>query len=382
MVGFLRAVSDSVKAIQCQILSGAEYVYGSLGRIFTGQGEVAINRARALRRFAGCDPENDPVAPLPPFTGGQCPVRYRGQVSWTIATDFVQTFDVVAWGPISGASARPSPTNPGNIDLVIGSSGAAQGFCNNSFPPNDGPGQYPITSASTGANPRNVTTGGFTRCDGQADNCGDPPPVLPPPAPITINIDVTYNTEEGPEITVNIPFIFAPIVTDITGNFKIPFTFDFGGFEFSGDFEIAPKFEVTFNPPDAPRGTDSPITDLPAPDDEIPVELSTYKERVIGVVVQARLVGEQQLTTIGQTNIPQILAPRGGSIKFGYAIANRSFWSDDIDIKDLNTFIPCPFSQGADTVSASPAPGVVLNFVPVFGAPLATVADLGSTPEP
>jgi hypothetical protein len=221
---------------------------------------------------------------------------------------------------------------------------------------------------------------GFERLDGNPE-CGDPQPILPPPGDTNIDIDVTYTTEEGDEVTVTIPFIFAPVQIDVSGNFEFPFEFEFGDVNFTGELTITPEISVTVNPPPAPRGTDSPITDLPPPDDEIPVTPSTYSKRVVGVVVQSVLVGEQQLTTIFTENIPQILAPRCGSVKFGYAIAGRSFWSPDIDIKDLNCFIPCPFSQGADTVAASPAPGVALNYVPIFGAPLATVADLGQTVE-
>jgi len=226
--------------------------------------------------------------------------------------------------------------------------------------------------------------GGVTveRIDGLPDDCGGPPPIFPPPVNIDIDVDVTYNIDDGTEVTVTIPFIYAPITTDINGFFRIPFTFEFGGIEFSGNIGFNPEFNVNLDPQTGPRGIDSPLTDLPGPDVEVPVSPSTYRQRVVGVLVQSVLVGEQQLTTIFTENIPQILAPRCGSVKFGYAIAGRSFWSPDIDIKDRNCFIPCPFSQGADTVAASPAPGVALNYVPIFGAPLATVADLGSSPVP
>jgi len=92
--------------------------------------------------------------------------------------------------------------------------------------------------------------------------------------------------------------------------------------------------------------------------------------------VQSSLSGEQQLTTIATQNIPTIFAPRAGSIKFAYSVGASTFWSNDIDVKGGRVFIPCPFSQGADAVAVSPAPGVVLNWVEITGPALATVADL------
>ncbi len=374
-----------MRGVQCTLLSSSGYILGGVARLPGGNVEFIENTTRALRRLAGCDPQNDPESPPPPFSGGQCPSRY--DVTHRLNGNGVPGPLAVSSlvGPIGGISVRPQPTDFNTKNAIIQAGGRHTGGFGNPCGTVTEIGAKGYVGTTRTFAPGTTVTAEIVSievCPNDPNNCGNPPPVFPPAAPININIDVTYNTEQGDEITVTIPFIFAPVITDITGNFRFPFTFDFGGIEFSGDFSLAPEFTVNINPPPAPRGTDSPITDLPAPDDEIPVAPSTFRERVVGVVVQARLVGEQQLTTIATTNIPQILAPRAGSIKFGYAIAGRSFWSDDIDIKDLNTFIPCPFSQGADTVAATPAPGVVLNYVPVFGAPLATVADLGSTPEP
>jgi len=379
VVSFLEGVRNANKAINCFLLSAGGNILGAVASLPGGSPEFVDNTTKALRRLAGCDPEDDPVLPEPAFSGGQCSVRYLLNVSFTFGGGGVQTVNVVANGPVGGISVLGPPDGTQTVNII--SRGATQGACSNSFPPIVASGPSAFTSGSA-ANLRNPTINTISRCDGQPDDCGSIPPVFPPATFIDVDVDVTYNIDEGPEVTVNIPFVYAPITTDIYGNFRIPFTFNFGGIEFSGSTQVAPEFNVTINPPPAPRGTDSPVTDLPGPDDEIPVTPSTFAERVVGVVVQSALVGEQQLTTIFTENIPQILAPRCGSVKFGYAIAGRSFWSPDIDIKDLNCFIPCPFSQGADTVAASPAPGVVLNYVPIFGAPIATVADLGSTPEP
>jgi len=381
MVSFLEGVRNANKAINCFLLGAGGNILGGVARLPGGSPEFIQNTTKALRRLAGCDPADDPVNPPPPFTGGQCPaVKYNVTLRWILDGVPAASVTIGLLGPLGGLTVTQNTASSYTRSMQAGGRftliGASCGPVTDNVP-----GTKDLGSVSSN---QTITAEvvSVVRCDGDPDTCGDPPPVFPPPTPINIDIDVTYNTDEGDEVTVTIPFIYAPITTDIYGNFRIPFIFEFGDIEFSGNVSLEPNFNVTINPPPAPRGTDSPLTDLPAPEDEIPVEPSTFAERVVGVVVQSALIGEQQLTTIFTENIPQILAPRCGSVKFGYAIADRSFWSPDIDIKDLNCFIPCPFSQGADTVAASPAPGVVLSYVPIFGAPLATVADLGSTPEP
>jgi len=359
MVSFLEGVRNANKAINCFLLSAGGNILGAVASLPGGSPEFIENTTKALRRLAGCDPADDPVIPPPPFTGGQC----QGVIYLVNYQNNNQD------GPTGGVfmTAGPGPVGGG----VTSPQGGARILFNGV-----------AVSVASGSNLVAPTIISVVRQDGLPDECGDVPPVFPPPTPIDIDIDVTYNIDEGDEVTVTIPFIYAPITTDINGYFRIPFTFEFGDVEFSGNISLGPEFNVTINPPTGPRGVDSPFTDLPGPDDEIPVEPAPPDQRIVGVVVQSQLVGEQQLTTILTSDIPQILAPRCGSVKFGYAIGTRSFWSPDIDVKDLNCFIPCPFSQGADTVAASPAPGVVLNYSPVFGFALATVADLISKPEP
>ena len=392
MVSFLEGVRRANKALNCFWLGAGGNILGGLANISGGDPEFVENTTKALRRLAGCDPATDPGIPPPPFTGGQCPVAYTVTYTTEVRTSTLST---------CGNFFNPQPrTGLIPSGAVLGPIGPLREVIT-PITPNSTRDSRQSIEVTTGSGLRRVNLGGdafrdfaascgpsyrisnfaVARVDGLPDDCGSLPPVFPPPAPIEIDIDVIYNIDDGTEVTVTIPFIYAPITTDINGFFRIPFTFEFGDIDFSGNVRLEPNFNVTINPPTGPRGIDSPLTDLPGPEDEIPVEPSTFAERIVGVVVQSRLVGEQQLTTIATTDIPQILAPRCGSVKFGYLISDRSFWSPDIDIKDLNCFIPCPFSQGADTVAASPAPGVVLNYVPIFGAPLATVADLGQTVE-
>jgi len=352
-------IKSALRVVPCQLLANGQYAYGSAARIFPASPAATVARGYAsLRRFLGCIPDNDVPEPPPPFEGGQCPgekynVLINGssmQGSSTVNFSLQYT----ALGPI-GPLQFTNEGGPLGSFNILQSLGSGRIFSSNCGPnPTPAPGVYQINnSAITGMNPQ----GGLTITACGADNCGDPDPIYPPPTNINIDIDVTYNNEEGDEINITIPFIFAPINVDITGRFNIPFTFEIDGIEFSGTLNIAPEFSVTINPPEAPTGTDNPTDTLPPGDPEDEVEPREFDDKVIGVVVQSSLSGEQQLTTIATANIPTIFAPRAGSIKFAYSIGVSTFWSNDIDVKGGRVFIPCPFSQGADAVAVSPGTG-------------------------
>jgi len=375
MATFIEGVKSALRFAPCIALGNAEWAYGAAGRIFPfGPAEEGIATVRALRRFIGCNPDNDPEEPQPPFQGGQCDGQlYVGSYTYTQGNNPPITARFKAWGPIGGAVEGTDSNGTPGVGLI-----SRGDLTQNSPAFQCGVGGNPtlgtLTYRQFASNATNPSIQSITPCG--ADNCGGLPPVLPPPTNININIDVTYNNEEGDEINLTIPFIFAPINVDINGRFNIPVTFNLGGVEFSGTVTIAPEFSVTINPPQAPTGTDNPTDTLPPGDPEDEVEPREFDDKVIGVVVQSSLSGEQQLTTIATANIPTIFAPRAGSIKFAYSIGASTFWSNDIDVKGGRVFIPCPFSQGADAVAVSPAPGVVLNWVEITGPPLATVADL------
>ncbi len=375
MATFTEGVAAALRTFPCIALANAAYANGAAGRIFGPTSTTGPQAAiAALRRALGCDPDDDPEPPEPPFAGGQCDGElYIGSATY-VQSGTTQTVFFKAWGPIGGFTSGSSDGTPGVGLLSRGSiirTGTAY-TCVGGIPPTLGAFEYRQFAFGTAVSEPAIAS--ITACG--EDDCGDLPPVFPPAEPIEIDIDVTYNIDEGDEITVTIPFVFAPINVDIVGRFNIPFTLDVGGIELSGTVEISPEFNVNFNPPAAPRGTDDEPDDiLPGPPaDE--VEPREFDNRIIGVLVLATIVGEQQLTTIATTDIPPIFAPRAGSIKFAYSIGNSTAWSNDIDVKGGRSFIPCPFSQGADGVAVSPGPGVDVQWQEITGPPLATVADL------
>lgn len=363
MASFFDAVTGAVRGLACTLLSGDEFIAGAVGRFSPGLGNLLYDRINAGRRLYGCDPAGDPEPPDPDFEGGQCQ-----NVGYTVTiSNGINTASRSGIGPVLGVCfGETTPTNRSQWGVSFGG-GSTPGNCQLS---GTGTATIPI---STQGDTSIIDVG---RNDGLPDDCGDPEPVYPEPIDRPINIDITFQPDFGPEVTVNIPFIFSPITANFDGSLNIPFKFDFGGFEFNGNFNVNPSIGPVIFPPRVPTGSGQGTEDLPEgdPEDEVP-ELP-LDEKIIGVVVSSSIVGEQQLTTILTQSMPNILAPRAGSIKFAYSLGAATFWSNDIDVKGDRLFIPCPFSQGADAVVVSPSPGVEVEWVPIRGFPLATVADL------
>lgn len=364
MVSFIEGVRESLRTIQCPLLSANEYIVGSVGRFAGPLRERAFDGINATRRLLGCPESNDPEPPPPPFTGGQCDFAYI--VQYQIRNDqdqLIGNFSREVWGPVGGV------TFSGNEVFIL---------CHGLTPAARLSTQQPIlVSTVPGGDGLTATLTGISVSGGGPDNCGDPPPIFPPPTNFNINVDVTYNIDDGTEVTVTVPFVFAPVSVNFDGSLSLPFTINFGGFNFTGNLNLNPDFNLTINPPAIGRGEGQGLEELPAGDPAEEVEPLPFDEKIIGVAVTSSIVGEQQFTTIATQGMPNILAPRAGSIKFAYSLAATTFWSNDIDVKGDRIFIPCPFSQGADAVVVSPAPGVALQWVPISGPPLATVADLG-----
>lgn len=375
MAGFLVAAAEAIQGLQCQLLGANEYIVGSVGRFAGPVRDRALDGLKAQRRLLGCDPAEDVDPPAPPFTGGQC----DGPYLLNVTRDFggsITTFTTLVHGPIGGVRAFVDGGQT-KTQAFVRDARAGQSTCGSTFPGD--PAWFDLGSNTGSPIGGTVTVNSASPCPGNPDSCGDPPPVYPPPVNVDYDIDITYQPDFGPEITVPITVDFSPTEVNFNGDLQFPFNFDFGGFEFTGNLSFNPEVNVRINPPSRlPRGTGQPTETLPPQVDPQPVEPAEFDRIIIGVAVQSTIVGEQQFTTIDQTGQPEIFAPRSASVKFAYSIGIATFWSSDIDVKGRNVFIPCPFSQGADAVNVSPAPGVAVTFQPVYGFPLATAEDVDS----
>ena len=369
MVEFVEAVRDGIRGVQCALLNDNEDFVNAIGRFSGPVRQRALDGINATRRLLGCDPAEDPEEPPPPFTGGQCEGQlYTVQVAGPstppggsgVATRIVP-------GPVGGM-CFPAASG-GNVRIgVIGSTGCVTSGGGQGLTVPSVQGQWEIVS---------VTPVSGT------DDCGDPPPVFGPPAPRPIDIDITFQPDFGPEITVPITFNFNPVEIDFNGNFRFPFDFDFGGFNFNGDVNFAPEINVRINPPRANPGDGEDLDDQGEDEPGETVPPAEPDQKIIGVVVTATDVESTRVSQIFNPGMTPTYAPRLGSVKFAYSLGGATFFSSDIDIKDRRTFIECPFSQGADAAIASPQPGIELTFTEIRGFPLATVRDIqSSTPAP
>lgn len=362
MVGFLVAAAEAVRSAQCQVLSANEYLAGSVGRFNPVARVTAPIALNAIRRLLGCDPQDDYENPDPPFTGGQCAgVSYQVFLSGRSGSgSTIGSANRTGQGPVGGVCFGPVNFGLTRVGVVF-----ADGC-------QDAGGGISTTSP---ANQSSWAITSVVRLDGQPDDCGSPEPTYPPPINFNFNTDVTYEGDDGTEITVNVPFVFAPIKVDFNGDLRIPVDFSLGGFEFSGNVNL-PDFNLTINPPRLPPGSGDDLSGQGGDDEGETTPPTAPDEKIIGVVVTATQIDSRRVSSYSSPGIPPIFVPRLGSIKFVYSIGSATFFSSDIDIKDRRTFIPCPFSQGADAVIASPNIGVSLVSTPIRGFPIATTADL------
>lgn len=364
-ITFPAAVGQAIRSVQCALLNDNEYVVSSVGRFAGPVRERALDGINATRGLLGCP--GDPVPPPDPeFTGGQCEgVLYTVNVSYRGSNNQIQTTLTQSFrGPVRGLFPRP-PNEFNSVAVFLES-----GF----------PSQIPVQMFNT--SPANANTGqitAITRQGGLPDNCGSPPPVYPPPTSISRDVDVTYNIDNGDEVTVTVPFVFAPITVDLNGNFRIPVTFDFGGNQFSASFPLDLSFPVTINFPGLNPGDGQGIEGEPpdGPGETFPP--ATPDQKIIGVVVTATEIDDLAASSYQLPQLTPIYVPRLGSVKFVYSLGGATFFSSDIDVKDRRTFIECPYVGGADAVIASPQTGVSFSFLPIRGFPVATTGDLSTS---
>lgn len=361
MATFVEAMTGFMKANFCAALDvlGDAVTLGS--ELVPGPGPF-INVANGLGALVCDRPPDNLAAPEPPFTGGQCPgVNYRITWNWS-APGFnsgPQTADRT--GPLGFSRA-------GTGSLDCGSSGLTY----NVYTLTEGTGVNPVSlAAGCGAEVNDLTV---TRLDGQPDNCGDPPAPLPEPGD-TYNFggDITYEGDDNTNITVPVTAVFAPIFVDVDGSLRIPVNVDVGGVEFTGNLEVSPSFTLNLRPKGITSGPGKPDDPelgpgqpgVPVPEDEEDVEV------IVGVLVFSTLVGNNNdATGFPSVGGPTFLVPRLGSVQFAIKTGNSIGWTSDLDVKNLECYVPCPAPQGAIAVRVTPIAGVTRTFTPVRGKPL------------
>ncbi len=372
-------VATALVALRCTLLADDPYVLGSVSRVLPATRPAFIRALNQTRRLVGCPPlgdSDDIEPPPPPFTGGQCDcLSYQVTFQVNGTQDFngaprVFTGQRRVRGPISGGQVSENGGNfLMNARSPFGSIAAPTPGC-------QAPGLYQLVAMGTPISDASLTSFSVTPLNQAPDDCGDPPPTYPPPINFVTNIDVTYEGDDG-DITVNVPFVFAPIAVNFDGTLRIPLSFSLGGFEFSGNLSL-PDFNLTINPPALPPGSGEDLTPVGDDDPGETIPPRPPEEKIIGVVVNSVVTQPGRVGSVNFVSGPDIVIPRAASVKFAYSIGAATFWSSDIDVKTLRAFIPCPFSQGADAAVITPYIGIESTSVEIKGFPLATTRDVAN----
>jgi len=174
-----------------------------------------------------------PPPPEPPFSGGQCPC-----VSYRIAYR-VRSFPEAEFSPTLFTTRNGRIQGFGSIPF-----GSLRSYTVTWTPCSGGVEQSPVTDVYlTDGGTSEVQIQGITRVDGLPDECGDPPPVYPPPTkPVPPGSEYTtpYNPpgtdKPGNGFNITVPLVYvdaeANLNIDVGG---VTVNFDLGGVSFNID---------------------------------------------------------------------------------------------------------------------------------------------------
>lgn len=364
MASFIDAVGESVNRAACVILGDFAARLEVLNYVLDPLATAPSYNGAAATYAARCG------LPLPPsfngsapFTGGQCPgVLYDVTVTYTVIRGIVsfppgEPENKSAVRRLAGAINGVRVVNdPGVTQLFIRHAGIEAGV-------------ESIGLATPGnARIENAVIVSAIRVDGNPDNCGNPP-VTPPvytPGSNTYNTNVTYNDNEGTEVTIPVVIALGYATFNANAEVTIPVELNF---ELNPELNFNAEFnfntgEVTpdLRNPSAPRPpscTDpngfEPDPTIPAPPPEIPDaenpdtepdEPIEREEIINAAIVTVGNPGENE-SVIFQDDNPDIYVPALGYIQFKIRVGASSAWTGDIPIKCKRQFVPCPWPLGA-----------------------------------
>lgn len=379
---FVDELRNAIRNAWCNALNTGYNFLDALPDPIVDSGSVPIARAnRALyRMFCNNEP---PPSPAPPFTGGQCAVLYIVKLNIhaydnsgndDINTSYYNPYSKTVMGPITSIKVESNATHrsvvvraqplPGTPDGVY-----SYGSWNKSFFSN-------VT----------VAVHSITRADGQADTCGNPPPVIEPPSPGYNNCpcNFTYTTNNNVNVSVSASLTFAPSVLNNYGDVTVPIRISLlsDNTIFGGDINLnTGDININFGNRNYPRSdrekpdsydTPDDTPDIPpsVPDDDIipsPDDVNPSTTRLLrACIVTVTDMSASSATTLFQDDNPDIYAPNLGYVQFLIAVGNRLAWSTDIPVKNRRHFIPCPWEGGAMQVRGTPRPGVDWTITPVY----------------
>lgn len=382
MPSFIDAVGESVNRAACVVLGDfaarlevLNYVLDPLATSPSYNGAAATYAARCGL------PLPDGFNGTPGFTGGQCigtsyTITYDYELSTNRFTEPPGTYtpqsgSLVRNGAITSLTEE-NQVNAAGFRLVTSAGSEFIGVASSGFPNNVGV--------------RNLTNIQVTPNFGQPDNCGNPP-VTPPvytPGSNTYNTNVTYNDNEGTEITIPVVIALGYATFNANAEVTIPVNLDF---ELNPELNFNAEFnfntgEVTpdLRNPSAPRPpscTDpngfEPDPTIPAPPPEIPDSGSpdtppdepTEREEIINAAIVTVSSPSDNESVIFQEENPDIYVPALGYVQFKIRVGASSAWTGDIPIKCKRQFVVCPWPLGAVDVRGTGRYGNAITVTPI-----------------
>ena len=350
-------VRNAIQGAFCSAVDSYDKAAGAAGKALAGY--TLAGKAANAARSMFCD-EPPFEQPDSVFAGGQCETVYR--ISG-FGTYFSSYFDerreagftqTLVKGPIS----NPQITEIENVirwyvDAYNRNTGLLQTF------------RLGAVTASFGT----VSEGEFgdiviKREDNQPDSCGNPDYTPPAHPPGGLTTPITINNNTG---TLNI----GEFIIDNSGGLRVPVTVDLPDFPLIGELNLG-KGEINIGFGGGGGGGDSPNNVL-KPDDEPlnpdePADEATAVSNIVGVlVVVSSLDSTNKATSIFQSGVPNIYAPRLGNVNFKYRTGSKITWSSDLRVKNFNNFIPNPSGYGAIDVVVNADEGVTYQAFAVRG---------------
>src|SRR5574339_52 len=382
------ALTDKIRAGACSIVNRGYDGYSWLSNKFGVPDEGAKN---AIESFNARFCNTVAAAPLPPlpFTGGQCcDVVYTVTMEATICDTTLSDFSQCAPG-----STPQTQTYVGDIVGTI--VGFEYGFFNwqrNSVRARTKScsgveSTFNFIGFSQFTRVVSYSVVSIVRKDGQQDTCGDPPR-LPIPAPEPgwnrRDTDVTYTDNNNTSVTIPVVLIYGQVNVDIDGRISVPVSVNLGGIDIAVNFNLTTR-DINLLPTtnyygDRRRGnrpTDYlplPGIDIPDYPDSLPLPLPPLdegegeeEETIVGAIVTVSSVDSSKISTLFQSDNPNINIPSLGHISFLCRIGfMNSAWTSDIPVKNQRNLIACPWPGGAIRVAGTPQPGVAWEITPIY----------------
>lgn len=218
----------------------------------------------------------------------------------------------------------------------------------------------------------NTINAAYTRVDGLADNCGNPPPYLPTTPPPGVDSPVPDDIIVGPpgaEINIPVSVGFGAVVVNVNGSLNVGFNIVNPDFEITGELNLNTG-DINFNFGGRGPGNEEcclpPVVDDDDTGEEGGDDDDETEQRIVGVIVNSVVDGTAiKATEINQDNGPTIYNPRLANVYFRLRINGQIFFTEPIRVRHDNQYIQCPANFGAVAVVASPIEGVSLRLSPV-----------------